>query len=245
MDRLTILSLTALLVVLFSIGAQAQPTPAAQREEPQAPQVSPVPGGHSDGASQAQPANGLSRHRVIVLRVDEVIAADTGLGVDDRLLPMGLRLQSLFNYTTYRLISHQVTRTECGRTAAFTLPGGWIVHVEPNAVRDDMIAMELILFQGARPMMTTDVRLRNHGMLIVGGPHYEQGMLIIPIGADAPELAMPSGPIPVDPRSTVPETTMPEIAPPPAAAPDAGAPSASAPGTDLPDDSPAPSAPNQ
>jgi hypothetical protein len=241
MDRLTIPSLTALLVVLFSIGAQAQPTPAAQRE-PQAPPVSHVPDGQNAAASQAQPAKGLPRHRVILLRVDEVIAADTGLGVDDRLLPMGLRLRSLFSYTTYRLISHQVTRTECGRTVAFTLPGGWIVHVEPSAVRDNMIAMELMLFQGARPMMTTDVRLRNHGMLIVGGPHYEQGMLIIPIGADAPELAMPGGPIPVDPRSTMPEATKPEIAPPQSAAPDAGA--SGAPGTDLPDDSPPPGAPN-
>ena len=239
MDRLTIPSLTALLVVLFSIGAQAQPTPAAQQKEPQAHQVSPVP---DAAASQARPAKGFPRHRVILLRVDEVIAADTGLGVDDRLLPMGLRLQSLFSYTTYRLISHQVSRTECGRTAAFTLPGGWIVHVEPSAVRDNMIAMELMLFQGARPMMTTDVRLRNHGMLIVGGPHYEQGMLIIPIGADAPELAMPGGPIPVDPRSTMPEATTPEIAPPQSAAPDAGA--SGAPGTDLPDDSPPPGAPN-
>ena len=244
MDRLTIPSLTALLVVLFSIGAQAQPTPAAQRE-PQAPPVSHVPDGQNTAASEAQPAKGFPRHRVILLRVDEVIAADTGLGVDDRLLPMGLRLQSLFSYTTYRLISHQVSRTECGRTAAFTLPGGWIVHVEPSAVRDNMIAMELMLFQGARPMMTTDVRLRNHGMLIVGGPHYEQGMLIIPIGADAPELAMPGGPIPVDPRSTMPGATTPEIAPPQSPAPDAGASGAGVPGADLPDDSsPPPGAPN-
>jgi len=101
-----------------------------------------------------------------------------------------------------------------------------------------------MLFQGARPMMTTDVRLRNHGMLIVGGPHYEQGMLIIPIGADAPELAMPPGAIPVDPLSTMPQTTTPEITPPQSAAPDPGTPGASAPGADVPDDSSPPGAPN-
>ena len=91
------------------------------------------------------------RHRVILLRVDEVLAADTGEGIDMRLLPMGGRLESLFRYTTYRLISRQIGRTECGRTAAFTLPGGWIVHVAPSAVRDNMIAMELMLFNGAQP----------------------------------------------------------------------------------------------
>jgi hypothetical protein len=244
MDRLTIPSLTALLVVLFSIGTQAQPNPATHRQEPQAPPVSQVPDGQNGAAPHGQPTKGFPRNRVILLHVDEVIAADTGLGVDERLLPMGLRLQSLFRYTTYRLISHQVSRTECGRMTAFTLPGGWIVHVEPSAVRDNMIAMELMLFQGARPMMTTDVRLRNHGTLIVGGPHYEQGMLIIPIGADAPELAIPPGPIPVDPRSTMPEATTPEMPAPQSAAPDAGTPGASPPGADLPDDSVPPGAPN-
>lgn len=187
MHRLTIPSLTALMVVLFAMVAQAQPTPAAQPQEQSA-----TPHMHR-----------LSRRihpRVVMLRIDEVIAADTNEGIDERLLPMGLRLESLFRYTTYRLVSHQVGRTECGRMIAFTLPGGWIVHVEPNSVDDDMIAMELMLFQGARPMMTTDLKLRNHGTLIVGGPRYQQGMLIIPIGADAVEIPMPPGPEPIAPQ---------------------------------------------
>jgi len=213
--------------MLFAIGAQAQPTPAA----PPAPQTP-----NDQAAAKAHPreAKTLKRHRVILLSVDEVIAADTGEGMDQRLLTMGLRLESLFHYTTYRLISHQISRTECGRTVAFTLPGGWIVHVEPSAVRDNMIAMELMLFQGARPMMTTDVRLRNHGMLIVGGPRYQQGMLIIPIGADAPDLAMPPGYIPVNPEEAMPEITVPEVIAPEAGYPDAGAP----------DDAPSPDAPS-
>jgi hypothetical protein len=217
MHRLTIPSLTALVVVVFAMGAQAQPTPAAQAQTLGAPQVS---GDHAAAAH----AKALKAHRVILLRVDEVVASDTGLGIDQRLLPMGLRLESLFRYTTYRLVSHQVGRTECGRTTAFSLPGGWIVQVEPSAVNDDMIAMELMLFQGARPMMTTDVKLRNHGVLIVGGPHYQQGMLIIPIGADAPDLATPPGPIPVSPEGTMPEMATPGASAPDAAYPDAGAP---------------------
>lgn len=223
MQRLTTPALTALLVALLTMSAQAQPSPAAM------PQARQTPNDRAAAATQAERTKALKRHRVILLRVDEVIAADTGEGIDQRLLPMGLRLESLFHYTTYRLVSHQVGRTECGDQIAFTLPGGWIVHVEPSAVRDNMIAMELMLFQGARPMMTTDVRLRNHGTLIVGGPRYQQGMLIIPIGADAPELAMPSGgPIAVSPEGTIPEITAPESAipmPVPGPPEDAGAPS--------------------
>jgi hypothetical protein len=232
MHRLTIPSLTAFLVVAFAIGAQAQSTPAAQ---PQTPQTPPASNDQAAAAHGGQ-GNALKHHRVVLLRVDEVIASDTGLGVDERLLPMGTRLESLFRYTTYRLVSHQVGRTECGRTTAFTLPGGWIVQVEPSAVNDDMIAMELMLFQGARPMMTTDVKLRNHGVLIVGGPHYQQGMLIIPIGADAPELGMPPAPIPVSPEGTMPEMTAPGAA----ASTDNGSPD-----NGVPDDSPPSYAPNE
>ena len=198
MNRLTIAPLTAFLVVLMTLSAQAQPTPAVQ-PQPQS----------SDSHRAASPSEARAarapRHRIVLLHVDEVIAADTGEGIDERLLPMGLRLQSIFRYTTYRLVSSQVGRTECGSAAAFTLPGGWIVHLEPNAVSDNMIAMELMLFQGARPMMTTDLRLRNHGMLIVGGPRYQQGMLIIPIGAEVPDLGAPPAALRVEPGGRAPE----------------------------------------
>jgi hypothetical protein len=59
--------------------------------------------------------------------------------------------------------------------------------------------MHLLLFQGARPLMTTLVKLRNHGTLIVGGPIYQQGTLIIPIGADTPPIALPQVPMPIVP----------------------------------------------
>ena len=215
MYRLTIASLTVLLVALFAIAAQAQSNPAAEAK---------VPGGQGVIEQKVRAANRSKHHQEVMLQVDEVIAADTGKGIDQRLLPIGPRLESLFRYTTYRLVSHQVGHTECGRTAAFALPGGWIVHVAPNAVRDNMIAMELMLFEGARPMMVTDISMRNHGMLIIGGPHYEQGMLIIPIGADAPGLATPPKAISVSPGTTIPEIVAPTMVAPDAPPPDANSP---------------------
>lgn len=124
------------------------------------------------------------RGRRICVHVDSVVASDTNEGVDKRLATMGERLHSLFSYSTYRLVSHQDTQTEIGNLISFNLPGGRILHVQPREVVGDMISMELVLFQGERPLMTTDLKLRDHGMLIVGGPRYEQGMLIISIGAE-------------------------------------------------------------
>lgn len=130
--------------------------------------------------SGAAPARG----RRICVHVDSVVASDTNEGVDTRLAAMGQRLHSLFSYNSYRLVSHQDSKTEIGNLISFNLPGGRILHVQPREVVGDMISMELVLFQGERPLMTTDLKLRDHGMLIVGGPKYEQGMLIISIGAE-------------------------------------------------------------
>ena len=115
--------------------------------------------------------------------IDSVMAADTNEGTDPRLAPMDPKLRGLFGFSTYSLIGHNEGQTNCGKMIAFTLPGGKILHVQPRAVEGDMIAMEIVLFDGTRPMMTTDLKLKNNGQLIVGGPRYEQGMMIISIGA--------------------------------------------------------------
>jgi hypothetical protein len=120
------------------------------------------------------------------IRVESVLAADTHEGMDKRLASMSDRLRALFDYSTYRLLSKFERKTPCGQMTVFTLPGGRILHVAPHAVGNGMIAMELILFQGAQPVMSTDLKLPNHGVLIIGGPRYQQGMLIVFVGVDSP-----------------------------------------------------------
>jgi hypothetical protein len=138
--------------------------------------------------AMAVPAGALAQSahpRIVTVRVNSVLAAETNEGIDPRLQAMGPRLRALFSYSTYRLVSNQTGQTECGKMIAFQLPGGRILHVQPRGVDGDMIAMEIVLFQGPRPLMTTDLKLKNNGILIVGGPRYEQGMLIISIAASA------------------------------------------------------------
>jgi hypothetical protein len=121
--------------------------------------------------------------RQVSVYIDSVMAADTNEGTDPRLGPMDKKLRGLFGFSTYSLIGHNEGETDCGKMIAFTLPGGKILHVQPRAIDNDMIAMEIVLFDGTRPMMTTDLKLKNNGTLIVGGPRYETGMMIISIGA--------------------------------------------------------------
>jgi hypothetical protein len=130
-----------------------------------------------------------SRTRAVLIRVDSVLAANTGKGMDARLSSsiIGSRLKDLFEYTTYRLLLHQERQIRCGDVVVFEMPGGRILHIAPSSVLDNMISMEIVLFEGTRPLMTTDLKLMNHAVLVVGGPRYQQGMLITTISTDAPD----------------------------------------------------------
>ena len=126
----------------------------------------------------------------VKVRVDSVLAADTREGTDPRLQPAIIeRLQAMFDFTTYHLEIREERLTKCGRMISFSLPGGRLLHVAPQSIAGGMIAMELVLFDGARPVMTTDLKLMNHGILIVGGPRYQQGMLLTIIATDTNDVA--------------------------------------------------------
>jgi hypothetical protein len=142
----------------------------------------------------------------IRITVDTILATNTGKGMDSKLSGtiIGIRLKELFEYTTYRLVMHQVRQTICGRMVTFEMPGGRILHIGPNAVLDNMIAMELVLFEGTRPEMTTDLKLMNHALLVIGGPRYQQGMLIEMISTDAPDRTGPREAIPSVPAGPIP-----------------------------------------
>jgi hypothetical protein len=120
------------------------------------------------------------------VKIDSVLAADTNQGCDKQLGWLKHRLKNLFNYSTYHLVRHDETHTGFGQTATFILPGGRIMHIEPLGMDDGMIRMELMLFQGPEAMMTTDLKIMNHGIFMVGGPRYGRGTLIISIEMEAP-----------------------------------------------------------
>jgi hypothetical protein len=117
---------------------------------------------------------------------------------------IGSRLRALFQYTTYRLVMHQQQQILCGRMVAFEMPGGRILHIAPRSVLDNMISMEIVLFEGTRPLMTTDLKLMNHAVLVVGGPRYRQGMLITMISTDAVDRPGPHGPPEAMPPPSLP-----------------------------------------
>ncbi len=146
------------------------------------------------GAAGAQSAKSA-----VKIEIYSVLAADTNQGCDHQLKELGrLRklLDHLFHYSTYRVVKHEMSDTGFGQTVNFSLPGGRILHLEPMGMDGDMIRMELMLFQGEEPMMTTDLKIMNNGIFMVGGPRYQEGTLIISIKSMV-EAAPAAGPSPI------------------------------------------------
>jgi hypothetical protein len=132
---------------------------------------------------------------VVDVNIDSVLAADTNQGCDKSLSSLRGRLWRLFHFSTYHLVDHEESKTGFGQTLTFKLPGGRILHIEPTGMDGEMIQMEVTLFQGEEPMMTTDLKIMNNGVFMVGGPRYESGTLIISIKPEEigpPEVTNPA-----------------------------------------------------
>lgn len=83
--------------------------------------------------------------------------------------------------TAYKSFSHTNGRTESGKLIVFKLPDGKTLHVMPRAIEGGMISMQVVLFDGERPVMTAEMKLGNGDTFALGGEKYGEGTLFIRI----------------------------------------------------------------
>jgi hypothetical protein len=76
---------------------------------------------------------------------------------------------------------HRYQRTKSGRMIVFQLPGGKTLHVQPRAIKGGMIAMEVVLFDGARPTMTANLKLQSGDTFALTGQQSSEGTLLLRI----------------------------------------------------------------
>jgi len=119
----------------------------------------------------------------VEVRVGTVLASSSGQAFDNRLASLRRQFDSLLPYSSYRLIREERRRVGWQREAKFQLPGRRYLLVIPRDYKDGRVALNLMLVQGVRTIMNTAVALRNSGTFLVGGPHHQDGVLIIAISA--------------------------------------------------------------
>jgi hypothetical protein len=122
----------------------------------------------------------------IDIRIDTVLASnsDKPPTFDPALAALRRPFISLFPmYSSYRLVQGEQRRVNWRGDAEFILPGGRYLVVKPRGYKDGRILLNVMLIAGTRPLVNTNLALKNHGVFLVAGPRYADGTLIIAIGA--------------------------------------------------------------
>jgi hypothetical protein len=120
----------------------------------------------------------------VIVDVGAVYASNEGTSVDTALGTIRGKLHSMFNYTSYRMLDRKSRSLAVGETGEFELPGRRTMRATPLPARGDKVRLSIQISEGPRNLLTTTLGLRRGGMVLVGGPAYQSGVLILLISAE-------------------------------------------------------------
>lgn len=115
--------------------------------------------------------------------VKTILASQESNYLDPRLAVLVEELQSVFRYSSYRLLSEDSKSLGMGETGEVSLPGKRVLKITPAQVAGDRVELQLVILKKKKEVFQTVVQLLNQGSLTVGGPEYEEGYLLFNIYA--------------------------------------------------------------
>jgi hypothetical protein len=130
------------------------------------------------GAVAAAPPSSVS------VEVGVVVASNKGASIDPSLSSLRTKLQSMFNYSSYNLLDRMKRTLAVGETGEFVLPGGRSMRVTPAPAPGNKVRLAVQIMEGGKNLLTTTLGLSRGGMVLVGGPPHQAGVLILLISAE-------------------------------------------------------------
>ena len=131
------------------------------------------------GAAQAQGPLTFQAH--------VILASNQGQGVDKAIEGIGGELQKIFRYSRYQLLTRVSGRAVLKEPWRAALPGGRTLEVTPLAVQDGLWQVGVKILRGSGPsqesLLTSTVKLRSGGSVLLAGPPHDQGILVIALSA--------------------------------------------------------------
>lgn len=116
--------------------------------------------------------------------VGSVYASNDGTSIDPALGTIRGKLQSMFNYTSYRMLDRKRRTLSVGEAGEFELPGRRAMRTTLLPSRGDKVRLSIQISDGPRKLLATTLGLRRGGMVLVGGPTHQAGVLILIISAE-------------------------------------------------------------
>jgi hypothetical protein len=130
------------------------------------------------GIAEAAPPN------PVTIDIGVVVASNQGTSIDPALSALRAKLQSVFNYSSYKMLDRMKRTLAVGETGDFALPGGRSMRVTPIPAPGNKVRLAMQLLEGGRNILTTTLGLSRGGMVLVGGPPYQSGVMILLISAE-------------------------------------------------------------
>jgi len=129
------------------------------------------------------PSGSLLAQQSCRISVDTILAARNDTVVDPQLKRHISELQSMFNFTSYRLLSSESLNLGVGQSGMVSLPGDRRLKISPQKIHGSRANLSLQMTKQKRTVFKTQVQLLNRGSLFVGGPAYRNGNLIFKISS--------------------------------------------------------------
>jgi len=128
------------------------------------------------------PASALAKDSCRI-SVATILASRDDRTIDPKLKKHIGELQSMFNYTSYRLLDGEHLTLDAGQSGTLSLPGDHQLNITLQNIRDDRADIALRMTKQSQSVFQTNIQLLNRGNLFVGGPKYLNGNLIFKISS--------------------------------------------------------------
>ncbi|MBW2109132.1 MAG: hypothetical protein JRI36_10775 [Deltaproteobacteria bacterium] len=115
--------------------------------------------------------------------VKTVLASGGQTFIDPELSDLAHELQSLFRYSSYRLLGKERLALNLKEQGMVVLPGKRVLKITPTGIHDKRVELELVILKKKKRIFETVIQLLNHGRLVVGGPQYKKGALLFDISS--------------------------------------------------------------
>ena len=117
----------------------------------------------------------------INIGIKTILASNDQQYEDPQLRGIITELQSVFRFTSYRLLKQDRLALNQGQTGKVNLPDSRILSVTPTGNRGNRTPMELRINKKGRQIFKTQIELLKGGTITVGGPRYANGYLLLNI----------------------------------------------------------------
>ncbi len=118
---------------------------------------------------------------MISVDVKTVLASKGKKYIDPKLKGLIRELESVLNYSSYKLISQDTISTSMNKRGTAVLPGQHVLQITPGSIKGKRVELKLAILKNNRLDFQTVIQLRNRSSVTVGGPVHKGGKLLFNI----------------------------------------------------------------